>query len=75
MKTLQNIEKSAFRRGEYVGYCHGVWRIMRSCAGGGSWFAYRSVASSARHGEPFNFQAGTLESMSKMLEAEQAVSR
>lgn len=30
MKSLTNIEKSAFRRGEYVGYCQGAWRIRRS---------------------------------------------
>ncbi len=29
-KALPNIEKSAFRRGEYVGYAHGVWRIKRA---------------------------------------------
>lgn len=24
-----NIERSGFRRGEYVGYAHGVWHIRR----------------------------------------------
>lgn len=70
MKSLPNIEPSAFRKGEYVGYCHGVWRIMRSAAGGGSWFAYRAVRSSCRTNEPFNFQAGTLASLSAMLTKE-----
>lgn len=75
MKNLPNTEKSAFRAGEYVGYCHGVWRITRSAAGGGTWFAYRVVASSARKGEPFNFQAGTLASLSAMLAKEAEIVR
>lgn len=29
MERLGNIEKSAFKRGEYVGYACGVWRIRR----------------------------------------------
>lgn len=29
MMNHHNIDKSAFRKGEYVGYCHGVWRIWR----------------------------------------------
>jgi len=29
MQHLPNIDKSAFRRGEYVGYADGVWRITR----------------------------------------------
>ena len=33
----QNIEKSAFRRGEYVGYCQGCQRIRR---GGKGWETY-----------------------------------
>ena len=36
MKSLPNVEKSAFRKGEYVGYAHGVWRIIRS---NGCWIA------------------------------------
>lgn len=75
MKSLLNIEKSAFRPGQYVGYCHGLWRIIRSAAGGGGWFAYRDVHSLARNGEPFNFQAGTLASLSKMLASEEAIDR
>lgn len=26
---LHNIEKSGFRKGEYVGYANGVWRIRK----------------------------------------------
>ena len=39
MKDLPNIEKSAFRPGEYVGYAHGVWRIMKSNSSDGNWVA------------------------------------
>lgn len=31
---MTNIEKSAFRKGEYVGYCHGAQRIRK---GGEGW--------------------------------------
>ncbi|CAB5238228.1 hypothetical protein UFOVP162_17 [uncultured Caudovirales phage] len=35
---MNNIEKSAFRKGEYVGYGGGlVWRIQR---GGNGWYAH-----------------------------------
>lgn len=41
-----NIERSGFRRGEYVGYASdgrpGVYRIRRR-AGGGGWYAARYV--------------------------------
>jgi hypothetical protein len=30
---MLNVEKSAFRRGEWVGYAHGVWRITRQTGG------------------------------------------
>jgi hypothetical protein len=29
MKYLSNIEKSGFHKGEYVGYCDGIWRIRK----------------------------------------------
>lgn len=29
MKNLINIEKHPTRRGEYIGYCQGVWRIAK----------------------------------------------
>ncbi len=31
------IEKSAFKRGRYIGYAHGVWHIERS---GSQWVAH-----------------------------------
>jgi hypothetical protein len=36
---MHNIEKSAFRRGEYVGYAHGVWIIRKSNSSYGTWSA------------------------------------
>lgn len=40
MKDLPNIEKSAFRKGEYVGYGAGkVWRIRKSTSSYGNWLA------------------------------------
>lgn len=42
MATLpHNIEKSAFRRGEYIGYAAGkVWRIVKSTSSFGAWQAF-----------------------------------
>ena len=41
MKNLPNIEKSGFRRGEYVGYAGGlVWKIVKSTSSFGNWCAY-----------------------------------
>ena len=42
MKSYLNIEKAAFRKGEYVGYsCEGkVFRIRKSNSSYGTWFAF-----------------------------------
>ena len=41
MKNYHNIEKSAFRRGEYVGYGGGfVWHISKSNSSFGNWYAH-----------------------------------
>ena len=41
MKSYPNIEKSAFRKGEYVGYAEGkVYRITRSNSSFGDWHAH-----------------------------------
>lgn len=41
MKDLYNIEKSAFRRGEYVGYAQNlVWHIKKSNSSYGTWEAF-----------------------------------
>ena len=40
MTKLPNIEKSAFRRGEYVGYaCGMLWHIRRSTSSYRTWYA------------------------------------
>lgn len=39
MKTFHNIDKSEFRKGEYVGYGHGLWRIHRHSTGAKRWRA------------------------------------
>ncbi len=39
MQSFPNIEKSALRRGEYVGYADGVWRITKSNSSFGTWSA------------------------------------
>ena len=41
MKSYLNIEKSAFRKGEYVGYSNGkVFYIRKSNSSYGTWFAF-----------------------------------
>jgi hypothetical protein len=43
MKNYTNIEKSAFRKGEYVGYANGkVFKIKKSNSTYGNWFASMS---------------------------------
>jgi hypothetical protein len=40
MKNYSNIEKSAFKRGAYIGYCKGgVYLITRSNSSFGNWHA------------------------------------
>ena len=39
MINLPNIEKSAFRKGGYVGYACGVWMINRTNSTYGNWCA------------------------------------
>jgi len=62
MKNLVNIEKSAFRAGEYIGYSNGVWMIRKVSTSYGNW--------SARHRDnnriPLVF-GHTLEDISKKL--------
>lgn len=61
MKNLHNIEKSAFNKGEYVGYAGGVWRIRRNTLSYGNWIA--------RHRDMPNlvFYAFTLSALSDKL--------
>jgi hypothetical protein len=64
MKYFTNIEKSAFRHGEYVGYSNGkVFHIRKSNSSYGTWFAYNR--------DSYNEQlyAFGLEKMSQKLNA------
>ena len=60
-----NIERSGFRRGEYVGYAHGVWHIRR--INGRQWKASFPCIRSAdyRHA----IVARTLRDLSARLDA------
>ncbi len=63
MKNFTNIEKSAFRKGEYIGYSGGkVYHISKSNSSFGNWFAHNR--------DNWNDQifAFGLESMSKKLQ-------
>jgi hypothetical protein len=63
MKSYTNIEKSAFRPGEYVGYSKGkVYHVRKSNSSYGNWFAYNR--------DDYNDQlfAFGLDSLSKQLE-------
>jgi len=51
---MHNIEKSAFRRGEYVGYAHGVWRITKSKSPFGTWCATHTTE--VRRGSVYAFR-------------------
>jgi hypothetical protein len=39
MKSLVNIEKSAFHEGEYIGYAQGIWIIRKTNSPEGNWLA------------------------------------
>jgi hypothetical protein len=58
---MHNIEKSIFRRGEYIGYCGGVWRIVRLNK---LWFAYDTA-----HNRPI-ISTNTLKKLSLILESQ-----
>jgi hypothetical protein len=61
-----NIEKSAFRKGEYIGYCEGrIYHISKSNSSFGTWFAYNR--------DDYNDQifAFGLAAMSEKIEAKQ----
>lgn len=65
MQALSNIEKSAFHKGEYVGYANGVWRIMRANFHIGTrrirWTAFH------RDRKHHSLEAQTLREISKQL--------
>ena len=64
MQNLPNIEKSAFRHGEYVGYGGGnVWKIKRDPSSG--W--WRMVAQYPQLLNAGNYSARTLRLLSDKL--------
>jgi hypothetical protein len=58
-KSMHNIERSEFKRGEYVGYADGVWRIAK---GGQGWSATHRENKHPSH------SARTLEEISDYLD-------
>ena len=60
---MDNIEKSAFKRGEYVGYADGVWRITR-------WNKTTWRAWNTLHADHVVLYASTLKAMSDLLRIE-----
>lgn len=64
MKALHNIEKSAFRHGEYVGYSDGPWRIVKINK------VWRCIHAQGKH---WSIEAKTLEELSKQLAERVAV--
>ena len=59
---MHNIEKSAFRRGEYVGYGGGyTWRIP--VKQGGYWYAYARGSDKMLHGLRLKDLQAQLESL------------
>jgi hypothetical protein len=63
MASFHNIEKSVFRRGQYVGYADGVWIIRRTNSSFSKWAARHRDDKSA----PL-ILAWRLDEMSKKLE-------
>ena len=59
-----NIEESAFRRGEYVGYADGVWRVTKNEKNHKKWLAVK------RDGPAKILYADTLRELSEKLEKE-----
>lgn len=66
MHSLPNIEKAAFCKNDYIGYCNGAQRIRKS---GKSWQTC-GLASSA--GEAVFLSAPTLRELSDKLAAHKA---
>lgn len=61
MKSLLRIEKSAFRRGEYVGYCQGAQRVIRDGA------VWRTAGLCSSAGNPVVASARTLAQLDDKL--------
>jgi len=63
MKDLSNIEKSNFRKGEYVGYAIGCWYITKANTSYGNWAARKQSNTNEQ------LFAHNLEEMSRKLSA------
>lgn len=70
MKSFDNIEKSGFHKGQYVGYCESgvVMTIHKSTGSYGNWIAY----AKARQTGDLPIYAWTLADMSEKLKAHKA---
>ena len=67
---MHNVEKSAFRRGEYVGYADGcVFRIQKANSSFGNWCAIASHGSNADKYANRHLFAFRLRDLSAKLEA------
>ena len=64
MRSLDNIEKSGFRPGEYVGYFDGVWRIVKVSN------IWRAIHVNGKY---WSVEAPTLAELSPMLRTAQEV--
>ncbi len=64
MRYLHNIEKSGFRKGEYVGYSDGVWRIVKVSN------IWRAIHVNGKY---WSVEAPTLAELSPLLRTAQEV--
>lgn len=66
MRHFTNIEPSAFRRFQYVGYADGVWHINRSGTG---WLAVKTLGHNTETGDTrySTLHARTLAELSALL--------
>lgn len=64
MKLPHNIEKSYFKKGEYVGFCNGAQRIRKE---GGQW---RTCGLASLAGEAVYLSAPTLAELGEKLDKE-----
>ena len=67
---MQHIEKSVFRRGEYVGYGGGaVWHVRRTNSSYGNWWAYPHTGANAETLRNTPMVAHTLRALDAKLAA------
>jgi hypothetical protein len=68
MHYLHNIEKSAFRRFEYVGYAAGAWRVRKHGCGGWEANKFIPMSRDLDYSAP-TLRANTLQALSEKLSA------